>query len=77
VKGRRSFKVVTQHNRKVVMLDDDEDEDENDGDEENDRSMDEDEDEVDARDDRDMNPANLFDEVSLPVSANSTCSHCH
>ena len=62
MKGRRLSK-FDKRNRKVVKADDEEEEEANEGDEEDDGSMDEDEDEVDARDD--MNPSNLFDEVSL------------
>ena len=62
MKGRCSSK-FDQHNQKVVKPNDEEEEEANEGDEEDDGSMDEDEDEVDARDD--MNPSNLFDEVSL------------
>jgi hypothetical protein len=75
-KVRRSVASTAQHIRNVARQDDEEnfDEDGNDGDEERDGSMDNDEDDVEGRDD--MNPANLFDEVSLSL-LNFTCSQAY
>ena len=72
-KVRRAVALAAQRIQNVTRRDDEEnfDEDENDGDEEggeNDVSMDEDDDEVEGRDFVDMNPANLFDQVSLCIT---------